>query len=39
MKRLLLTIMLLTTTTLFSQKYTLLEINSKWNANNKVKID
>jgi hypothetical protein len=39
MKRLLLTIMLLTTTTLFSQKYTLLEINSKCNANNKVKIE
>ena len=37
MKRFLIIILLITSTTLFSQKYSLLEINAKWNNKNSLK--
>ena len=37
MKRFLIVILLITSTTLFSQKYSLLEINAKWNDKNSLK--
>ena len=37
MKRFLIFILLITSTTLFSQKYSLLEINAKWNDKNSLK--
>jgi hypothetical protein len=36
MKRFLIIILLITSTTLFSQKYSLLEINAKWNDKNSL---
>jgi len=38
MKRFLIIILLLASTSLFSQNYSLLEINAKWNAKNSLKI-